>query len=78
MSSSKLKITFLPEGGNSISYVRIVLSLNGVDVGSSLHGINLRRYELWTLLSGFCWISKELVFCLSSMDRWELYSSNQT
>ena len=52
-SYNKLKSTFFPEGGNSISYVVIVVSQNGVDVRSSSHGIKLRRYELWITLSGF-------------------------
>ena len=30
-SSNKLKPILFPEGGNSISYVRIVVSQNGVD-----------------------------------------------
>ena len=34
-SYSKSKPTLFPEGGNSISYVIIVVSLNGVDVRSS-------------------------------------------
>ena len=41
--SSKLKPTLFPEGGDSISYVGIVLSLNGVDLRSCSHGIKLRR-----------------------------------
>ena len=45
-SSSKLKPTFFPEGGNSISYMRIVVEQNRVDAGSSSHGIKLRRSEL--------------------------------
>ena len=45
-SSSKLKPTFFPEGGKPISHVRIVVSLNGVDLISSTHGINLRGSEL--------------------------------
>ena len=43
--SSKLKPIFFPEGGNSMSYVIMVSSLNGVDVISSLHGIRSRRSE---------------------------------
>ena len=34
-SSSKLKPTLFPGGGNSISYTIFVVSLNGVDVISS-------------------------------------------
>ena len=76
-SSSKLKPTFFPEGGNSISYVITLLSLNGVDVISSFHGIRLRSSESWIWTSGYCWRSKEPVVCLSSMERWILDSSNQ-
>ena len=42
-SFSKLKPTFFPEGGNSISYVIIVISLNVVYVKSSSRVIKLRR-----------------------------------
>ena len=42
-SSSKLKSTLFPEESNPISYVRIVVSLHGVDVISGSHGIKLRR-----------------------------------
>ena len=66
-SSSKLKPTFFPEGGNSISYVIIVVSLNGVDVRSISHGIKLRRSELWIRLSRSFRSSKEPGLCLSSM-----------
>ena len=45
-SSSKLKPIFFTSGGNSISYVRIVVLLNGVGLRSSSHGINFSRYEL--------------------------------
>ena len=45
-SSSKLKPTLFPEGGNSIPYVIIVVSQNGVDVIPISHEIKLRRSEL--------------------------------
>ena len=44
-SSSKLKPNLFPEVGNSMSYVIIVVSLNGVDLRSSTHEIRLRRFE---------------------------------
>ena len=44
-SSNELKTTLFPAGGNSISYVIIVVSQNGVDVRSSSHGIKLMRSE---------------------------------
>ena len=42
-SSSKLKPTFFPEIGNAMSYVIIVVSLNGVDVRS----ISRMNYEYY-------------------------------
>ena len=45
-SFNKLKPIFFLKVGNSISYVRIVVSQNGVDVRSISHGIKLRRSEL--------------------------------
>ena len=42
----KLKPTLFPEGYNSISYVIIVVSLNGVDVRLSSHGVKFRRSGL--------------------------------
>ena len=44
--SSKLKPNVFLDGVNSISYVIIVISRNGVDVGSSSHVIKLRMSEL--------------------------------
>ena len=44
-SSSKSKPIFFPEAVKSISYVRIVVLINAVDVISSSHVIKLRRYE---------------------------------
>ena len=41
-SSSKLKPKFFPEVGNSISYVIIFVSLNGVDIISISRIIRLR------------------------------------
>ena len=68
-SSSKLKPTFFPEGGNSISYLIIVVSQNGVNVKSSLHGIKLSRSELWIWLSGYCQGSKEPGVCVPYIER---------
>ena len=45
-SSSKLKTNLFTEGDNSISYLRIVVSQNELDVTSSSHGIKLSRSEL--------------------------------
>ena len=45
-SSSKLKPTLFPEGGNSIPYAIIVVSQNGVDVIPISNEIKLRRSEL--------------------------------
>ena len=44
-SSSILKPSFFPEGDNSISFVIAIVSLNGVDLRLSSHGIKFRRYE---------------------------------
>ena len=44
-SSSKLKPTFFSEGVNSISYVRIVVSQNVLDIRSSSHGIKFSGSE---------------------------------
>ena len=77
-SSSELKSTLFTEGGESISYAIIVVSLNGVDVISSWHGIKLRGSELWIKISGYFQRSKEYEVNFYSMERWELYSSNQT
>ena len=78
LSSSKLKPTFFTEGGNSISYVRVFVSRNGVGVRSSSHGIKLRRYEFLTWIPGSCINIKEPGECFSYMQRQALYSSNQT
>ena len=45
-SYSKLKPHLFLEESNSISYVSIFASLNGVEVISRSHGIKLRRSEL--------------------------------
>ena len=54
MSSNKLKPILFPAGGKSISYVRIVVSQNVLDVRSKLHGIKLRSSKWWKMLSGYC------------------------
>ena len=43
-----------PEGVNSISYVTMAVSQNGVNVRSSSHGIKLRNAGLLIRLSGYC------------------------
>ena len=68
-SSSKLKPTLFSEVGNSISYVSIVVSQNGVNVRSSSHGIKLSRSELWIWLSRYCQGSTEPGVCVTYIER---------
>ena len=54
-SSNELKPILFPKKGNSISYVSIVVSQNGVNLRPISYGIKLIRYKLWRIISWCCW-----------------------
>ena len=63
-----MKPVCFPSGGNSITYVIIDASKNGIGVRSSWHGTKLSRSKLLIIISGDCWISKYLRVFLYYVD----------
>ena len=66
-----------PGEGVNICVVIMVTSINLVDVRSRLHGTKLSRSKSWLRIYGSWWRSKYLGVWLYSVERQEIYESNQ-